>query len=246
MTLNTEWKKVAGSVFAAVVFSFICVISYSAIDGMSGGYALAFISFFLAVSSIAVALLFVHRAMVMDRILMDPNPLAHWTYTEEMAQKSAEMEFQDYQERNRAMFIVIGGMLVLVSLFFLFFAGEDGHITAIFLLAFTGFLFIVSRVMPKLERRRAMDAPREAFITRIGIINKGTVYPFRSFLMFLSGVSFRKATKKNPALIIFSFTQLVGRFIIQPFDVVITVPPDEEELAGRIVSEISGVQLTGR
>ena len=60
MTPNTEWKKVAASLIAAVIFSLICLISYSAIDGMSGGYALAFISFFLAVSSIAVTMLFVH------------------------------------------------------------------------------------------------------------------------------------------------------------------------------------------
>jgi hypothetical protein len=240
MTPNTEWKKAAASLIAAVIFSLICLISYSAIDGMSGGYALAFISFFLAVSGIAVALLFVHRARVMDAILADPSPLAYWIYPEEMARASAEREYRDYRERNRAMFIVIGGMLVIVALFFLLFVVDGGLETGLFLLAFAAFLFIVSRVMPGLERRRAMNAPREAFIARTGIIYEGAVYPFRSFLMWWGGLSFRKADKKGPAAIIFSFTQMVGRFIVQPFDVVIPVPPGEEEKARWIVSELGG------
>ena len=240
MTPNTEWKKVAASLIAAVIFSFICLISYSAIDGMSGGYALALISFSLAISSAAVALFFVHQARVMNGILTDPHLLAHWTYPEEMAQKSVEMEYRDYQERNRAMFIVIGGMLVLVSLFFMIFMGEEGLQTGIVLLAFMVFLFIISRVAPGLERRRAMGAPHEAFIARTGIIYEGAVYPFRSFMMWRDGISFRKANKKKPAMIIFSFTQLVGRFIVQPFDVVVPVPAGEEEKTVRIVQELGG------
>lgn len=240
MTPNNEWKKVAASLFAAVVFACICFISYTAIDGMSGGYALAFVSFFLVVSSIAVALLFVHRAQVTDAIQSDPSPLAYWTYPEEMARTSAEREYRDYQERNRAMFIVIGGMLVVVALFFLLFVADGGLETGLFLLVFAVFLFIVSRVMPGLERRRAMTTPHEAFIARAGIIYEGAVYPFRSFLMWRDGVSFRSASKKKPAMIIFSFRQLVGRFIVQPFDIVIPVPAGAEQKAIRIVQELGG------
>ena len=240
MTSNTEWKKVAASLIAAVIFSLVCLISYSAIDGMSGGYALAFISFFLAVSSVVVALLFVHRARVLDGILTDPHLLAHWLYPEEMAKKSVEREYRDYQERNRAMFIIIGGMLVFVSLFFMIFMGEGGLQTGIVLLAFTVFLFIISRIVPGIERRRAIGAPREALIARTGIIYEGAVYPFRSFLVSWDGVLLRNADKKNPAVMVFSFTQLNGRYIVQPFDVVIPVPHGEEEIAGRIVRELGG------
>ena len=240
MMPNTEWKKVAASLIAAIFFSLVCLISYSAFDGMSGGYALAFLSFFLAVSSIAVTLLFVHRARVMDEILTDPAPLVHWIYPKEMAKKSVDREYRDYQERNRAMFIVIGGMLVLVSLFFMIFMGEGGLQTGIVLLAFMVFLFIISRIAPIFERRRAMGAPHEALIARTGIIYEGAVYPFRSFLVSWDGVSLRNAEKKNPAVMVFSFTQMNGRFIVQPFDVVVPVPAGEEEKAVRIVQELGG------
>jgi len=240
MTPNTEWKKGIASIIAAVVFTVLCLASVFFIDGMSGGFALAFVSFFLAVSSVVTALLFVYRARVMDTILADASPLAHWIYPEEMARASVEREYRDYQERNRAMFILIGGMLVVVALFFLIFVEEGGYETGLVLLAITALLFVVSRVAPWLEWRRAVTASHEAVITRTGIVYEGSVYPFRSFLVFWHGVSFKKAEKKNPAALVFSFTQLVGRFIVQPFDVVVPVPPGEEEKAGRAVQELGG------
>jgi hypothetical protein len=81
-------------------------------------YSLAFISFFLAVRGIAVAGLFFHRARVMDTVLHNTILLAHWTYPQEMVQENVDCESRDFRERNKAMFIMIGGVLVAVALFF--------------------------------------------------------------------------------------------------------------------------------
>lgn len=240
MTPNTEWKKVAASLIAAVVFTVLCLVAYFFIDGMSGGFAIAFVSFFLAISSFVVALLFFSRARTMDTILSDPSPLAHWIYPDEMARASAEREYREFQARNRAMFIIIGGMLAVVALFFLLFVAEGGLETGLFLLAVALVLFVVSRVTPWLEWRRATGAPHEAVITRDGIVYEGSVYPFHSFLVFWHGVSLQEPKKKNPATLVFSFNQLVGRFIIQPFEVVVPVPHGEEETARRVVGDLGG------
>jgi hypothetical protein len=129
---------------------------------------------------------------------------------------------------------------VVVALFFLIFVSDGGLETGIFLLAFAAFLFVISRLAPWLERRRAIHTPCEVVITRDGIIYEGSVYPFHSFLVSWDGVSFRKEDKKNHVALVFSFTQLVGRFIIQPFDIVVPVPPGEEEGARKIVREFGG------
>jgi len=240
MTPNNEWKKAVVAILAAVVFLILCPVFPAVIDGMDGGYALAFVSFFLAVSSGAVALLFIHRARVMDGILADPHPLAHWVYTKEMSQESRDREYRDFAGRNRSMFLLIGGMLVLVSLFFIIFVGDGGLKTGIVLLVLAGVLFVVSRVTPVLEQRRAAGAPREAFIARTGIIYRGVVYPFRSFLGSRGRVSLRNADTKNPALLVFPFTQQNGLFIRQPFTVAIPVPPGEENVARAVVRELGG------
>ena len=69
--------------------------------------------------------------------------------------------------------------------------------TGLFLLALTVFLFIVSRVMPRIERQRAMKASHDAFISHFGIIYEGVVYPFRSFLVWQTGIHVRKASKEE-------------------------------------------------
>jgi hypothetical protein len=235
MRKNPEWKWAYASVFSAIVFALVCIGAFSFIEGMAGGYALAFIAFFLLASSIAVAGLFFHRARVMDSILSGTRILAHWTYPADTARLSALREYADYKGRNHAMFILIGGMLGVVAVFFIFFIEEGGWETGVFLIAIAILLFVVSRITPEIELKRALAAPHEAFIAHNGIIYEGAVYPFRSFMMTMTGVSMKKARGKDPAMLIFSFTQLVGASIIQPFDIAVPVPVGEEGTADGVI-----------
>lgn len=161
---NTPWKWCYRLLFLAAIFSVVCIVS-----------------FFLVAAAVAVAALFFCRARVMDSILNSTQLLAHWIYSPDVAMQSSRREYAAYQERNRAMFLVIGGMLVFFALVMMIFAGEGGFITGIFLLAVTVFLFIVSRVAPRIALRYALSSPREAHIAEIGIIYEGAVYPFHPF-----------------------------------------------------------------
>jgi hypothetical protein len=237
MMENTQWKWCYRSLFLTAIFAIICIYAFSFIDGMSGGYAIAFVSFFFAITGVAVAALFFHRAQVMDSILNSTRLLAHWIYSADEAEQSAKREYANYQERNRGMFLVIGGMLVLVALVMMIFAGEGGFITGLFLLAFTVFLFIVSRVAPVIALKYTLGSPREAYIAENGIVYEGAVYPFQSFLMKMDAATFHKRTGKKPAVLIFSFTQFVGLNIRSPFDIEIPVPEGEEEKACKIADK---------
>ena len=235
MRKNPEWKWAYASVFSAIIFALVCIGAFSFIEGMAGGYALAFIAFFLLASAIAVAGLFFHRALVMDSIITSHLTLAHWTYPAEIARQSALREYADYKGRNHALFILIGGMLGVVAVFFIFFIEEGGWETGVFLIAIAILLFVVSRITPEIELKRALAAPHEAFIAHNGIIYEGAVYPFRSFMMTITGVSMKKARGKDPAMLIFSFTQLVGASIIQPFDITVPVLVGEEGTADGVI-----------
>ena len=237
---NHEWKGVCASIIIAIFFTITCFAALFFIDGMAGGYAIAFVSFFITLCGIAVAILFFHRARVMDTILNSNQLLAHWVYPPEMARESAQREYKEFLERNHAMFILIGGMLGVAALFLIIFVEDGGLITGVFLLAFTVVLFIISRITPGLELSRALKTPHEAYIAKNGIIYEGAVYPFHSFMMNMDEVSLQKATKnKNPSLI-FSFTQLIGFYIIQPFAIVVPVPAGEVDTAKGIVRALGG------
>jgi len=240
MSENTQWKWCYRSILSSVIFAIICVSALSFIDGMSGGFAAAFVSFFLAISGIAVAALFFNRARAMDSILKDTRLLAHWVYSSEEAEESARREYADYRERNRAMFFIIGGMLIIAALIMIIFAGDGGFITGIFLLAFAAFLFVVSKVAPVLVFKNALRAPKEAYIAENGIIYEGTVYPFSSFLMRWEGVRFKGGLGETPTALVFSFTQLVGLNIRSSFDIEIPVPDGREEVAYKIADMLEG------
>jgi hypothetical protein len=220
--------------FLAAVCAIICLSAFSFFDGMSGGYAIAYVSFVLAIICLAVSALFYHRAKVMESILNSMQLLAHWVYSSAEAEKSARREYDDYQERNRAMFIIIGGMLIVASFIMIILAGDGGIVTGLFLLTFTVILFIVSRVAPILLRHNALRAPRDAYIAENGIIYEGTVYPFRSFLARMDEIKFKKRSGKKPPVLIFSFIQLIGINIRSSFDIEIPVPKGEEETACKI------------
>ena len=173
MMQNTQWKWCYRSLFLAALSSVVCIYAFPYIDGFSGGYAIVFVSFFLAASAIAVAALFFHRARVMDFILNSTQPLAHWTYSPDVA------------------------------------------------MAVTVFLFIISRVAPRIALRYALSSPREAYIAENG--------------MRMNGVTFEGRSEKKPAVLIFSFIQSVGLSIRSPFDIEIPVSQGEEEKARKIV-----------
>jgi hypothetical protein len=235
---NREWKKMFGSIAAALVFGVLCAAAIAFIDGMSGGFAIAFVSLFLSISCLTVSGLFFQRARLTDAILRGDRILAHWVYPEADVHRSIEREYTEYRERNRALILIMGGMIVAVALFFLIFAGEGGVVTAAVLFVLFLILFIVSRVTPGLERNRALHASHETFITRDGIIYEGGLYPFRSFLMRMEGAAFHEETRKQPAALEFSFLQMVGLYILNPFEITIPVPEGQEERAREIAAEI--------
>jgi hypothetical protein len=138
------------------------------------------------------------------------------------------------------MFILIAGMLIVTAMIFIIFVEDGGLITGVFLLAFTVVLFIISRITPRFELNRALKTPHEAYIARNGIIYEGAVYPFQSLMMGMYDVSLQKGAGRKNASLIFSFTQLVGLYVIQAFDIAVPIPDAELETAYGILRALGG------
>lgn len=236
---NNEWRRVYQSLIALGLFVLLILLG-SGMDGMSGGFAVMFVSFFLAVTSFCVALFYVTRARAMDTILNSGTLLVHWGYPEEEIRKSVEREFQEYREANRSLLFVVGGFIGIAIIGMLIFGGDSGLPVAVVLLVVFLICAIASWAAPIHEYRRALSASREAWISHEGIIYEGTVYPFTSFMMRMERVRYQDSSKNLPALLGFSFTQLIGLYLIRPFEVRIPVPPGEEQNAQRIARLLGG------
>ncbi len=236
---NHEWKRVYLSGAAAVFFFILIGVADQVMDCMSGGCAVMFVSFFLAVTLVAVAVLFWTRARAMDAIIDGKELLAHWTYSPDHSAASAKREFAEYRAANKALFIVVAGFFLIAIILLMIFGGEDGLFTALILIIPLCIIALAAWGAPRLVYSRALKASPEAYIAGNGIIYRQAVYPFRSFLNNLDTVTFRPATRDEPALLIFSYLQLVGLYILQPYAVSIPVPAGEEEHAQEIARRLS-------
>ena len=65
-------------------------------------------------------------------------------------------------------------------------------------------------------------------------------------MMGMYDVSLQKGTGKKNAALIFSFTQLVGLYIIQAFDIVVPIPDGEIDTAYGIIRALGGVKEEGK
>jgi hypothetical protein len=238
---NHEWKWVYLSALGVICFLFLIGYANEAMDCMSGGCAVMFISFFLVITLIAVALLFWSRARTVDAILAGQDLLAHWIYSPDDSALSADREFAEYKEANKALFIIVGGFFLFAIIIVLIFGGEAGGLTALILTCALGIIALAAWGAPRIVYRRSLQAIPEAYIGRNGVIYREAVYPFRSFLNRLEGVTYREAGFGNPPLLTFSFLQVVGLYILRPYAVSVPIPAGEEDHA----REISGMFVGG-
>lgn len=240
---NTEWKWVWVCLALALVFFVLAFVAGGLLDGMSSGYAMMLVFFFMLLCSLAVAGLFVMRARAMDEILAGKDLLAYWEYPADETARNAGREYAEYRAKNRLLLYFIGGLLVIAMILVVIFGEEDGVTTAGMLFVVLIIVAIASVVAPRFGYRKAIAAPREAYITDRGIIYAGTTYPFKSFLMRMTKVQFENATAKRPALLIFTFFQLVGLYVVpmpRSFDVAIPVPAGQEQKARAIAERLGG------
>lgn len=235
---NHEWKWVYLSALGVIFFLILIVYANEAMDCMSGGCAVMFISFFLAVTFVAVALLFWSRARTVDAILEGWDLLAHWTYSPEDSAASAGREFGEYKEANKALFVIVGVFFLIAIILLLIFGGEAGVLTTLILLCVVGIIALVAWGAPRLVYASSLKRSPEAYIAGNGIIYREAVYPFRSFLNRLDRVTFREAAHGDPPLLKFSFIQIVGLYILRPYEIRIPVPPGEESRAREIAQRL--------
>mgnify|MGYP001766420854 FL=1 len=218
--------------FSIILF----LIGLMVIPCFDGGCALMFLSVFLFLTSLAVAgLIFYPMARAFDAVVTDTSLLAHWTYDPAWYDRILNREYEEHKERNAALLIVIDGMMLLFALFFIIFVPEGGVETGLVLLGIAALLFFVSKLAPGFFRDRKAKMPAEAWISTNGLVYEGAVYPYSGFLYGFTGVSYHEGTE--PALV-FSFYQITGARIYDPFDIAVPVPKGEEEKARGIPAQL--------
>lgn len=184
-------------------------------DGMRGGYALSFVSFFVAVSAAATTLFFWGRAKSLDHLLVGNNLLAHWTYESTEWQRYTEAEWQEQvAEKAQILLIILVWALLIGGLFWLL-DPEAGWIVLLVMLGLILLLAGLTYGLPRLWFARHRFTVGEAWIATTAIYFSGNFVRWNYWGVRLEQVDLLEQEGNVPACLCFylSYPSRAGRQI---------------------------------
>jgi len=117
---NTQRRIVRLWIIFLFVFIFLIFLpSIIGLDGMDGGFALGFVSFFMVIMSIVVILIYRSRANQLDRILAGEGRLAVWKYEPYEWEKFTAIDFEEEKKAKKFLFFLISAICVIVGVILL-------------------------------------------------------------------------------------------------------------------------------
>jgi len=117
---NSQRRIVRLWIILMFVFIFLIFLpSIIGLDGMDGGFALGFVSFFMVIMSLVVILIYRSRAKQLDRILAGEGRLAVWKYAPDEWERFINIDFEEEKKTKKFLFFLISGICVVVGIILL-------------------------------------------------------------------------------------------------------------------------------
>jgi hypothetical protein len=210
-------------------------------DGMGGGYAIAFVSGFVALCGLITTAVFAARARILGRLLSGTGVLVHWTYPEEERADHTRKELAEERRASWTLLLVIAGFSLVIGIGFLIADPDAGRFVLLVLACVVALLTIVAALAPRIRHARRRKATREALISREGAYVFGMLHTWRLLGARVEGAEVTGAGK--PVLrVAYSAPVVYGRFFFtrQSYTVSIPVPHGEEERAQDVVRALLG------
>ena len=216
---------------AAVVMIFMP--GFLGVDGMSGGYAISFVSFFGVIVGMVVVLVYNGLSSRFDAIVGGMEVLAHWTYPPEVWKKYSDAEYEESVAEVKPLFIITSAMCLVAGVGAVLWDPEPG----IYVLGVMVFTIVLMGLAAFLTRRHLhhdnLRSPGEAIISRRAVLLNNRLFYWDYFGSRLEKVEVRKG--KDYSVLIFTTWAPTMQFG-QSYSLRVPIPPGEEEKAQEIAS----------
>jgi len=190
---NNQQTTVSRLWIVAAIFAILTVLPFMEWSPIAGVWAIAFVSFFLFISSLAIAWMFRGRSEKLQKLISGESLLREWTLTPE--QKESYVNYLYDQERGKNLAIFFSISFVAVIVFGLFILSiDEGKLAMLGVLAgLILFLSFFAFVMPIYYRYSNRKGDGKILIcAKYAYIN---VY-FHNWDFLLSGLSRIKVIQK--------------------------------------------------
>jgi hypothetical protein len=211
------------------------------LDGFDGGFALSILGGFIAMVAIIAMVIYLKLANILDRITKKENVLAHWEYTPEQWKVYTEREHEEDATDRRNLFFMVAVIALIVGIVMMILVRENYLvITCIILgiIAITGIAAWSSTLANYMNNKRRLG---EVYIALDGVYLNRQVHVWKGIGNILEEIAFEEDDHKQPRIRIEYSSP--GRDSRNFYTARVPVPPGQEELAQRIVADISAAHL---
>jgi len=210
-------------------------------DGMAGGYAIAFASGFVALVALIAAAVFAARARILKRLLAGQGVLVHWTYPDPERRDQARKELAEEQKGSWILFLIIAGFSLVIGVGFLIADPEAGRYVLLVLAGVVALLAGLAALAPRIRFAKRRRATPEAIVSREAGYVFGMLHTWKLLGARLEGTDVTSG--RDPVLrVTYSAPVVYARFFLtrQQYTVSIPIPHGEEERAREIARALEG------
>ncbi|MEW5825477.1 MAG: hypothetical protein AB1778_01485 [Candidatus Bipolaricaulota bacterium] len=208
-------------------------------DGMDGGFAIAFGCLFVGIVALIAALVFTARSRILARLLAGQGLLVRWTYAPESQQRQATEEAVEERKASWGLLLIIALFAVLIGGGFWIADPEAGRWVFFTMLGVVAILAVVATAAPRYREARRRRAEPLALVSREGAYVLGMLHTWRLLGARVEGGGVSRG--RRPTLNFeYSAPVVYGRFFFtrQSYVVSIPIPPGEEERAEEVLQAV--------
>ena len=231
--INKPRRTMFRAIITGLVLIGVAVIGGSSIDGMSGGYALIFISGFAALSAFITAAVYYPRAREFDSLLRELKPLAHWKYSDQEWETFIREDLREVKMVNRATLRLVLIISVVVCLLLVLIYQDT-----LFIVIVAGIMLLLTAVgslAPYVRSRVLRKGVHEAIIGEQSVMIGGSFQIWTQLGAHLTGVDIYTDSPIPVLHIIFEYPTLQ---VSQEEIIRIPVPTGKMEEAARVVEQL--------
>ncbi len=200
-------------------------------DMMQWGFGIAFIGFFLFLTTLILVPFFGKRAAIMKKIHRGEGILAWWNYPPEIWEKQRQEAISDLVGMKIGGF-VLGGIFALIGIVILATDPDDMGAFLAIMLVIGVFFILLSQIAARSTRKNLLNTIDEAIIHEQGLFYRGTLTSWGNGMNRLKAVGFNM---RNPSQMLFCYRHFQRRGDRRAVEV-IPIPPGQEGVAANIVS----------
>jgi len=226
---------VASFVVSIVAAVTIFVPELVGIDGFDGGFAISFVSFFIAICAAIVGVMFLGFAYKLDKILRGEGLLAHWTYESDYWLEYTLKEYAEEKSEKKGLFLIVTGFALFFGLLFWVLDPEAGFIVFLIMLALIGLVAFAWQFSAWYNYKQNLRGVKEAYITKDAVYMNQRLYTWDTVFTCFEEVS--QKDNHGLSLLVFKFTSAT-RAGPQTHTIRVPIPRGREKEAKEIVEEI--------